>query len=414
MHEMLKRLLDARNQTVAEGRTVINEAEVAKRDLTTEENEKIDRALAAAGELDVRIAAVRKTVEGDKAADEARALLPGDPTPKPSGDPTPRGEDATEKAIRSFLAGESRSLMVTPDKPMTMAERRDLSKLTAAAGANTVQTSFYGRLMAHLIEVSGIMAAGPTVLTTTTGEKIQVPKTTAHSAAALVAEAGLIAESDPVFGQVDLDAFKYGTLIQVSNELVTDTSVDLLGYLAMQCGRAVGNAFGVHAITGTGVNQPNGAITASTLGITGGAGVTGKFTADNLIDLFYSVIAPYRNSPSAGWLMRDASVGEARKLKGSDNNYLWQPGLTAEAPDMLLGKKVNTDPNVAGVGLGAKSVAFGDFSQYFVREVAGVRFERSDEFAFNQDLITFRCVWRADGDLVDTTGAIKHFAGNAA
>ena len=104
--------------------------------------------------------------------------------------------------------------------------------MTAGAGGNVVPTSFYDQLIAHLIEVSGIMQAGATVLTTDSGESLQIPKTTAHSTGALTAEAAAIAASDPTFGQVTLGAFKYAVLVQVSNELITDTAVDLLGYLA--------------------------------------------------------------------------------------------------------------------------------------------------------------------------------------
>ena len=192
-----------------------------------------------------------------------------------------------------------------------------------------------------------------------------------------------------------------------------DTSVDLLGYVAMQAGRAVGNAMGTHLVLGTGSAQPNGISTAATLGVTGAASVAGAFSYDNLVALYYSVIAPYRASRSCGWLLRDASMATVRKLRDGAGNYIFLPGI-GDTPDTILGKPVNTDPNMAAVALGARSVLFGDFSQYFVRLVNGVRFERSDDFAFNADLVTFRTVIRGDGDLVDLTGSIKAFVGNAA
>ena len=83
-------------------------------------------------------------------------------------------------------------------------------------------------------------------------------------------------------------------------------------------------------------------------------------------------------------------------------------------PDMLLGKPVATDPNVAAAGNSAKSVLFGDFSAFWVRLAGGVRFERSDDFAFSSDLVTFKVVARADGMTVDQTGAIKAFVGVSA
>jgi HK97 family phage major capsid protein len=265
-----------------------------------------------------------------------------------------------------------------------------------------------------MIEMSGVMSASPTVLRTTSGENLQVPKTTAHGTAAITAENAAISASDSTFGQVTLGAYKYGRLVQVSRELVEDTAVDLLGYLARDCGRSLGNAFGAHAVTGTGSSQPSGVVTGSTVGVTGAASVVGAFSADNLIDLFYSVIAPYRSSPSCSWLMRDATVASVRKLKDTTNQYLWQPSMQVGSPETLLGKALYTDPNVAAVALSAKSVVFGDMSSYFVRMVNGVRFERSDDYAFNTDLVTFRAILRADGALVDTTGAVKHFIGNAA
>ena len=125
-------------------------------------------------------------------------------------------------------------------------------------------------------------------------------------------------------------------------------------------------------------------------------------------------MAPYRNSQSCSWLMKDSTLAAVRKLKDTTNQYLWQPSVQVGVPDTLLGKPVVTDPNVAAVALSAKSVAFGDFSAYFVRQVNGVRFERSDDYAFNTDLVTFRALLRGDGLTVDQTGAIKVFTGNAA
>ena len=109
----------------------------------------------------------------------------------------------------------------------------------------------------------------------------------------------------------------------------------------------------------------------------------------------------------------DSTLATARKLKDTTNQYLWAPGL-AGAGDTILGKPVVTDPNVAAVALSAKSLAFGDLSAYYVRLAGGIRFERSDDFAFQSDLVTFRCIVRGDGILVDQSGAVKHFVGNAA
>lgn len=407
--KLIKELLEQRAKAWEQTKAILDKAADEKRDLTAEEESAFQNANADIDRIDKR----RKDIESaeQRAADTEAALeavLERRATqPDPVADP--------DTKYREFFAGKSgKAIEVRAEKPMGTYEFRTLSKLTAGAGANTVKTSFYEQLVAHLIDVAGLMKAGPTVLQTNTGEQIQVPKTTGHSSASLVAEAGTISASDPAFGQVPLDAYKYAFLIQVSNELVNDTSVDLLGYLSMQAGRALGNALGAQFITGTGSSQPQGIVPVATTGVTGGAGVSGAFTADNLIDLYFSVIQPYRDSASCAWLMRDATLGGVRKLKDTTNQYLWQPSLQVGAPDTLLGKPVYTDPTVAAVALSAASVLFGDFSQYFVRLVNGIRFERSDDYAFNTDLVTYRAIIRGDGDLVDVTGAVKKFVGNAA
>lgn len=399
MSEMAKRLLEQRANTWEAAKALLDGAAAEGRDLSGEEEASYAKMTADLEALRSRADKLVADEETARAAEQSlRSLASREPERR-----TPEQEDA----LRSFLKGERREYVAAP----TAQEQRDLSKGTATAGGNTVPTSFYGQLWAHLIENAQIVNYA-TVIRTESGENLEFPVTTAHSSAALTAENTAITESDPAFAKRTLGAYKYATLIQAPAELINDTGVDLEGYLAMQAGRAVGNALGAHLVTGTGTNQPTGVMTSTTLGVTGGTGVAGAFTADNLIDLYYSVIAPYRNSSKAAWLMRDASLATVRKLKGSDNNYLWVPGL-AGAPDTILGKPVATDPNVAAVAVNARSVAFGDIGTYYVRLAGGIRFERSDEFAFNTDQVTFRAIVRGDGVLLDQTGSIKHFVGAA-
>lgn len=421
-------LLKQRASLYEQMKAIVDGADTEKRSLTAEETGSYDALDTQINELDQQ----RKRYEDmDKREADLKDLQERGGPPIVSADQTPAGDERSrlEIELREFLGTPDeppsrRAVKVAPDAPITYTQaraiarewkQRDLTKGTATAGGHTVGTGFYAQLIDHLIDVSGVLQAGPTVLVTDKGDSIPIPRTTAHSTAeSEKAEATAIAESDPAFNQLVLGAYKYPVALQISYELLEDTYVDLLGYIAMQAGRAVGNAFGTRLVTGTGTSQPQGVATAATTGVTGSASVAGAFTADNLIDLHYSVIAPYRNSPDCAWLMRDATMGAVRKLKDSQNQYLWQPSLQVGAPDTLLGKPVRTDPNVAAVALSARSVLFGDFSRYFVRQVKDIRFERSDDFAFTSDLATFKCVLRGDGGLADTSGAIKAFVGNAA
>jgi HK97 family phage major capsid protein len=430
--EEIKALREKRMKQHNELIALLETARDGNRELTVDEQAteaRINTELTESGQV-VTLAEQRNTAlteaETRRTDSEAAfaALMSGaDTRGMPGGAPVggPDGAVDEQAQVRSWLTGQSgnRALEVRAGRPMGTEEFRVLSKLTAGAGGNTVKTSFYDQLVAHLIEVSGLMQTGPTVLNTSTGEQMLIPKTTGHSTAALVAEAGTIGASDPVFAQAPLDAYKYALLLQVSHELANDTSVNLLGYLAMQAGRAIGNAFGAQLITGTGSSQPQGVVpVATSAGITATTAIGGGLVPDNIIDLYYSVIAPYRNSQSASFLMRDSTVAAVRKFRDNSGGagtgqYMWQPSLQVGTPDTLMGKKLITDPTVPAIALNARSVLFGDFSQYYVRMVESLRFERSDDFAFNTDLITYRCILRGDGELIDTTGAIKCFIGAA-
>jgi len=194
----------------------------------------------------------------------------------------------------------------------------------------------------------------------------------------------------------------------VSSEALTDSGVDLSGYIAQAGGEAVGNALGAYLVTGTGSSQPQGVVTAATLGKTTASATA--ITYSELVDLVHSVIPAYRVGSSVGFVMNDSTVGYLRKLLDTTGQPIWQESLRAGEPSRLLGYPVTIDPNVASIATAAKTVLFGDWSRYIVRLAGGVRVERSDDFAFGNDLATFRIVLRADARLADTTGAIKFLA----
>ena len=400
MNNEMQRLHEARLRAWNEIRAISDAAAAEARDFTAEDEAAWAKGNADIEAIDARLGAL---IDAEKrTADIEAALAKYGPVEAPAA-PTPTVEDE----LRALGRGELRSVVVP-------AERRDLTKGSATAGGNTVPTSFFGQVWEHMIENSAILQAGATIINTASGENLEIPVTTAHSSGALISEGSTLTESDPAFAKRTLGAYKYGLSIQVSSELVADTGFDLLGYLARQAGRAVGNALGTDLVTGNASSKPSGIVQTATTGVTGATtGASGTFTADELIDLYYSVIAPYRASTSCAWIMRDATLARVRKLKDSQNQYLWQPGLQVGAPDLLLGKPVYTDPNVAAVATSAKSVIFGDISAYHVRIAGGVRFERSDDFAFQNDLVTFRAIVRGDGILADQTGAVKVFVGAA-
>src|SRR5258707_6791101 len=227
---------------------------------------------------------------------------------------------------------------------------RTLFTNTAAASA-AVPTDFYDQLISHLIEVSGVLQTGCTVLNTAGGETLQIPKTTGHTAAASASQGGTLASSDPALALASLSSFKYADMVYVARELLDDSGVDLVGYLAMSVGRAIGNKFGADLVTGTGTGQPTGFMTSATIGITGTTtGKGGAAQYSDLVDLEYSVIAPYRQSRSCYWIAADKTIGGFRKILDSNKPPILGPSIGLRSPDPLPGKPLGADPFIAPAG----------------------------------------------------------------
>lgn len=418
MSEVAKTLRDRRLNVWEQAKGIADKATEENRALTPEEQGAWDQANEELNQLDARIKSVLEAEKRSREADAAFNSIVGKQVDQARRD----GKDVRQAAggggtgndeVRAWFRGDAntpRFLELRHDPARGPVNYRALSTISATSGGSLTPTDFYDQLIAHLIEVSGLLQAGPTIVNTAGGEALQFPRTTAHTTAALTAQIGTITEVDPQFAIVTLNAYKYGVLLSVARELLDDSGVDLIGYLAMSAGRAIGNAFGADLITGTGTTKPSGLITNATQGVLGTT--TGKSGAPqyaDLVNLEYSVIAPYRQSRSCYWLAADKTIGGFRLLLDAQNRPIWEPSVVLGAPDLLLGKPLVADPFMPAVATSANSVMFGDFAQFVVRLVGPVRFERSDDYQFNTDLVTFRAVIRGDGTLVDRTGACMHY-----
>ncbi len=253
-----------------------------------------------------------------------------------------------------------------------------------------------------------------TKMPTAGGEPLNFPRVLAHGIATqVIAQGTAIGGTDPTFSYLHLDAYKYGQLLQVSSEVLQDSGVDILGFIGSNIGRAVGRLIDADLIVGTGTAEPQGMMTLGT-GSAGTASTGGSLLApsyETLVNLVYGVADSYRNHSATAWLMHDSTAGTIRKIRdgagGTIGAVLWEPSLTqgiqGGEPDRLLGFGVYTDAYVATAGSNARIIAFGDWSAYYVRPVGNFVIERSDDYAFNTDMVTFRGKQRIDGDFIDTT-----------
>lgn len=395
MSKITEIIAEERARAWEEAKALLDGATAENRDLTAEESQTFNRINADLDEKDQRIKAITdaeqraSSIESDRRTVGVAADLGG----------ASKAEVDDDAMIRSMLRGERRAVTF---------ERRTVTK----SSATLVPTSVYSRIVEHMVQGNPIRGLA-TVVATSTGESLVIPKSTAFSTASIVGEGSQASASDPTLASTTLGAYKYVVLVQMSNELANDNAVDVAGFLARQAGIAIGVATRGHMTTGSGTSQPWGLVTRSTAGVTGAVSTAGVFTADNLIDLRYAVNGVYTAQPGVGWMMNSTAMSNARKLKASGTGeYLFQPGLNGNV-DTLLGYPVNINDSVASPGLSAKSVIFGHIPSYFIREVNGIEVAVSDDFAFDYSVRTFRVSLRTDADLVDQTGAVKHFVGGA-
>jgi HK97 family phage major capsid protein len=395
MSDYIRQQAEARAKAWEEAKALLDSAAAEKRDLSAEENQTYDRIMADLDQRSLVMETMKAQADREERAAEAMSGFEAQVKPAVA---VPAIDEA--ELIRSLARGEIRSHSF---------EKRDVTKGSTGA---PVPTSFYDQVILLARHV-GPMLETSTILNTAGGENLQIPSLSAYSTGTVTSEAGTIGESDPTFNAFKtLGAYKYSFLTQISREMVEDAGVDILGFLATQTGNALGYAVNGALTTGTGTVQPTGIVTAAGSGITGGTGVTGAFTADNLIDLVYSVDTAGRTLPGTGWQMNAQAISAVRKLKDSAGQYLFSPSLSADARDLLLGYPIFENPAMAAPATSAKSVIFGHLPSYFARTVGGLRLDRSDDYAFQNDLITFRATMRVDGNLIQTSH-VKYFAGAA-
>ena len=256
----------------------------------------------------------------------------------------------------------------------------------------------YERTLVEALEEENIFRQLAKVIQTSSGDR-KIPVVASKGTASWIDEEGAYTESDDSFAQVSIGAYKLGTMIKVSEELLNDSVFDLESYIAREFARRIGTKEEEAFFTGDGTGKPLGILAAS-----GGAetGVTAAsataVTADELIDLFYSLKSPYRKN--AVWVLNDSTIKAIRKLKDNNGQYLWQPSMVAGTPDTILGRPVKTSAYMPAIAAGAKTIAFGDFSYYWIADRQGRSFKRLNELYAANGQVGFLGSQRVDGKMI--------------
>ena len=317
---------------------------------------------------------------------------------KPVNTPlTGKPMNTTEKPEKIGRASEAyKQAMLTALRTNFRQVSNVLSEGVDANGGYLVPVEYDHRLI-DILDEENVMRKLGTRIPTSGEHKINIAAT--KPAAAWIEEGGALTFGDATFDQIILDAHKLHVAIKVTEELLYDNAFNLESYIMQQFGKALANAEEDAFINGTGTGQPLGILAA-----TGGAdvGVTAKsataITADELIDLIYSLTRPSRKS--AAFLLNDQTLAAIRKLKDNYGQYLWQPSLQAGEPDRILGYAAYTSPYFPAVAAGKAAVAFGDFSYYNIGDRGTRSFAELKELFAGNGMVGFVAKERVDGKLV--------------
>lgn len=406
-----RRMIELNQRAAAEARALSAEEETEWSRLEAE----LDRLMTLI-ERGERLAETEREL-AQREADRRALPTPSEP-PSPPAAPAPTAPAYAEVWRRwvrvgmDELAPEERAVMREGARPLTP-EQRAQSVGTGAAGGFTVAPEFEASVLTAMALWGGMRAVARPY-PTDTGADLTIPMANdTGNVGAILAENTTISGQDVTFSQLVVSVYMYTSkLILVPYQLLQDAAFPLESWLVDRFAERLGRATNAHYTTGTGTGQPYGVVTGAVLGKTGQTGQTTSVIYDDLVDLIHSVDPVYR--VSSRFMLADGSLKAIRKLKDSQGRPLWEPSLQAGQPDTLLGYPIAINVDMPAMAANAKSILFGDFSAYWLRDVRGLTLVRLTERYADNLQVGFFAFLRTGGRLIDAgTNPVKYYANSA-
>lgn len=385
---------------------------------------------ADANKMDSVLAEI-EAIDGDIAREHRRAQLAAeDPAVIQAAllnaatrEPGKQGEEG--KALRAFLSGGVMN-MAEGDRARMLARqtpdiRNAMSTTTTTEGGYTTAVE-YQKSLEIAMKAFGGMRGVASQIRTATGITMNFPITDPTSEIGeIVGQNTSTNGLDTVFGNTSLDVYKYSSKkIALPFELIQDSFIDIEAYIQALLAMRLGRITNTHFTTGTGAGQPRGLVTGAASGKVGTTGQTLSVIYDDLVDLEHSVDPAYRGQPGVGYMMHDTSVKALRKIKDSQNRPIFVPGYEADAlvnggaPDRLMGRPIYVNQDMPVMAANAKSILFGQFNKYTIRDVMDLTLFRMTDSAFTLlGQVGFVAFMRSGGNLIDAGGAAKYYANSA-
>lgn len=378
-----------------------------------------------AGRLDALLAEV-EAIDSDIARENRMAQLAGDAQSdhdfamnaavRDGG-----GETNESAALRAMLTGGLSALSAEQRNAMASRQNHDIraamSTTTGSEGGYTVATEFSRNLIEAMKAEFAVRSVASSIQTSTGAQMLWPTADSTAEEGEIVGQNTLTNALDTVFGQASMDVYKYSSKsIALPFELLQDSMFDVEAYIQSVLRRRIGRIQNRHHTTGTGTGQPKGILVAAASGKVGTTGQATSVTYDDLVDLEHSIDPIYRGA--GRWMLHDDTLKAVRKMKDSQNRPIFVPGYETGnpggAPDRLLGRQIVINQNMPVMAANAKSILFGDFSKYLIRDVMDVTLFRMTDSAYTlKGQVGFVAFCRSGGNVVDIGGALKYYANSA-
>lgn len=407
--------LRARRDAKAKDAQTLNGKYSADQRMTAEDANALDTVLNEIEAIDAEITRENRVnqVAGDEHAEHEAALNAA----ANAGDrknPEAGALRAMLKGGLSNLTDEQRSIMRARQ---SMDIQGAMSTTTGSEGGYTVATEFSRTLIEAMKQMGGVRSVASSIQTATGAQMLFPTADATAEEGEIVGQNASVTVGETAFGQASLDVFKYSSKsIALPFELLQDSAIDIEAYIKNLLALRLYRIQNKHHTVGTGTAQPRGLVTGSTLGKTGATGQSTTVGYDDLVALEHSVDPIYRQR--AGWMFHDNTLEAVRKIKDTNGRPIFVPGYEqgnpGGAPDRLLGRVITINQNMAPMAANAKSILYGDYSKYLVRDVMDVTiFRMTDSKYTEKGQVGFLAFCRSGGNLLDVGGAVKHYGNSA-
>lgn len=382
------------------------------RSFTAEEIEQWGKMEKDLDEQTARIERQEKLLSAEDKATEDRSIKDA---MKEETKTEEKNEDY-DKAFRNWLVGGSEALSPEQRNMLQLKyvalENRNLGTTPGSAGGFLVPTGLYNRIIEAVRSVGGIRDSRAYILRTSGGGPLNIPTVDdTANVGQLIAENTQLSDLAITFGQRPLGSFLYSSrMIRVSLQLMQDSAFDIEDYLAGAIGTRIGRITNAHFTTGTGSGQPRGVVTDASSGVVAAAGNTTAITYANLVALEHSLDPGYRRG--AEFMFHDSTLKAIKQLLDTTGRPLWVPGVAVREPDTILGHRYVVNQDMAVMAANARSILFGDFSRFFVRDVQDVQIMRLTERYADFLQVGFTGFSRHDSILSDVT-AVRFYQNSA-